>query len=100
MAFLAPTANTTIDTYQLLLTPDELRGRLTGVMGVVTGSAGALGPALGGVLTEIVSPNQAVLLCAAGLGVVTLLASLSPTLRRFPRKQNSPTAPEPVSAGE
>ena len=100
MAFLAPTANTTIDTYQLLLTPDELRGRLSGVMGVVTGAAGALGPALGGVLTEIVSPNQAVLLCAAGLGVVTLLASLSPTLRRFPRKQDAETAPEPVSAGE
>lgn len=100
MAFLAPTANTTIDTYQLLLTPDELRGRLSGVMGVVTGAAGALGPALGGVLTEIVSANQAVLLCTAGLGAVTLLATMSPTLRRFPRHQNATTAPEPVTAGE
>lgn len=100
MAFLAPTANTTIDTYQLLLTPDELRGRLTSVMTMIAGGAGALGPALGGVLTEMVSPNQAVLLCTAGLGVVTLLASLSPTLRRFPRRQNDLTVPEPVSAGE
>src|SRR6266487_2015143 len=29
MAFLVPTADTTIDTYQLLLTPDEMRGRMT-----------------------------------------------------------------------
>lgn len=97
MAFLAPTANTTIDTYQLLLTPDELRGRLSGVMGVVTGAAGALGPALGGVLTEVVSGNQAVLLCSAGLGAVTLLSTMSPTLRKFPRHQN---ALEPVPVGE
>lgn len=99
MAFLAPTANTTIDTYQLLLTPDELRGRLSGVMGVVTGTAGALGPALGGVLTELVSAHLAVLSCAAGLAVVTLLATVSPTLRGFPRHHDGDPDPEPVTAG-
>ena len=35
MAFFAPTANTTIQTYELLLTPDALRGRVSGVSGVV-----------------------------------------------------------------
>jgi MFS family permease len=85
IALLAPTANTAINTYQLLLTPDELRGRMSSVMGVLIGSAAVAGPALGGVLAEVVSNNQAILLCAAGLGVVTVLGTTSPTLRRFPR---------------
>ena len=85
MAFVAPTANTTISTYQLLFTPDELRGRMSSVMGVVTGSAAVVGPALGGFLIEGVSDNDAVLLCAAGIGVVTVLGTISPTLRKFPR---------------
>jgi MFS family permease len=85
MAFLAPTANTTMSTYQLLLTPDEMRGRLSGVMGTAVGAAAALGPALGGLLMEVVSGNYAVLLSAAGIAVVTLLVTISPTLRKFPR---------------
>jgi MFS family permease len=85
VAFLAPTANTAIATYQLLLTPDELRGRMSSVMGVIIGSAAVAGPAFGGVLMEVVSDNQAVLLCAAGIGIVTVLGTVSPTLRKFPR---------------
>jgi uncharacterized protein YbdZ (MbtH family) len=87
MAFLAPTANTTINTYQLLLTPDELRGRMSSVVGVVIGVAAAVGPALGGALVQVLTGNQAVLACAAGVAVVTLFATLSPTLRSFPRHQ-------------
>jgi MFS family permease len=85
MAFLVPTANTTIETYQLLLTPDELRGRMSGALGVVTGIAGSAGPALGGLLLEMVSGNHAILLCAAGVGTITLFATTSSTLRAFPR---------------
>jgi MFS family permease len=85
MAFLAPTANTAIATYQLLLTPDELRGRMSSVMGTVVGSAAIAGPVFGGILMEVVTDNQAVLLCAAGIGVVTVLGTISPTLRKFPR---------------
>ncbi|MFC7615026.1 MFS transporter [Actinokineospora soli] len=44
MALLAPTANTTITTHQLLLTPDDLRGRLSGVMNVAVGAAAAAAP--------------------------------------------------------
>jgi MFS family permease len=85
MALMAPTANTAINTYQLLLTPDELRGRMSSVMGVLVGSAAIAGPALGGLLMEVIPSNQAILLCAAGLGVVTVLGTISPTIRRFPR---------------
>ena len=89
MAFLAPTANTTINTHQLLLTPDELRGRLTGAMGVAAGAAAALGPALGGILLEFVPGNRAVLLCAAGTAAVTVLVTVNPTLRNYPDQTQS-----------
>ncbi|MEU5692154.1 MFS transporter [Actinosynnema sp. NPDC020468] len=86
MTFLAPTANTTIATHQLLLTPDELRGRLSGVLAVVVGLAGAVGPALGGLLTESLSPAHAVLVCAAGIALVTAYVTVSPTLRHYARE--------------
>jgi len=88
MALLAPTANTTINTHQLLLTPDELRGRLTGAMGVATGIAAAIGPALGGLLMQIVPGDRAVLLCTAGIGTVTALITVNRTLRGYPAAPN------------
>jgi uncharacterized protein YbdZ (MbtH family)/MFS family permease len=81
MALLPPAANTTIMTQQLLLTPDELRGRLSGVIGLVTGVAATVGPVLGGLLIGVVSGGQAVLVCAAGIAAVTVLVTASPTLR-------------------
>jgi MFS family permease len=84
MALLPPAANTAIMTEQLLRTPDELRGRLSGVLGVLAGVAVALGPTLGGALAQAVSGTAAVLLCSAGIAVVTVLVTLSPTLRHFP----------------
>jgi predicted MFS family arabinose efflux permease len=91
MAFLAPTANTTITTYQLLLTPDELRGRLSSVMSVTLGAAAVAGPAVGGLLMEVLPGNQAVLACAAGVAVLTVLATISPTLRTFPAQRKDPS---------
>ena len=86
MALLAPTANTVITTYQLLRTPDSLRGRLSGVMNVVVGTAAALGPALGGVLAQLLPGSGAVLLCAGGIAVITVLVTVHPVLRAYPRK--------------
>jgi len=90
MALLPPTANTTIMTEQLLLTPDELRGRLSSVLGLITGVAGVVGPLLGGVLTEAVSGGTAVLVCAGGIAAVTALVTVNATLRRFPRRGPDP----------
>jgi MFS family permease len=86
MALLAPTANTTINTHQLLLTPDELRGRLAGVMSVVTGAASALGPALGGLLVEVLPDVRAVLVCAAGMVIIAILVTANQTLRHYPER--------------
>jgi MFS family permease len=93
MALLAPTANTTIETYELLLTPDELRGRLSGVIGVLMGVAAAVGPALGGLLLEVASASQAIVLCTVGIGTVAGLSTVSPTLRNFPQFQHGGESP-------
>ncbi|ONI80242.1 MFS transporter [Saccharothrix sp. ALI-22-I] len=98
MAFLAPTANTTITTYQLLLTPDELRGRLSSVMGVTLGTAAIAGPAVGGFLVELLPATHAVLACAAGTALLTVYATANPTLRRLSRHE--PAAPAAAGAGE
>jgi MFS family permease len=97
MALLPPTANTTIMTQQLLLTPDELRGRLSGVIGLVTGVAATVGPLLGGLLVTLVSGSQAVLLCAAGIAAITLVVTVNPTLRAFPALPTTTEAPVVMS---
>lgn len=84
MSVLPPTANTAIITEQLVCTPDALRGRLSGVLGVLAGVAAAAGPPLGGALAQAVSGTTAVLICSAGIAVVTVLVAVSPTLRHFP----------------
>jgi MFS family permease len=96
IALLPPTANTTIMTEQLLLTPDSLRGRLSGVIGLATGVAAAVGPVLGGVLIAAVPGAHAVLLCASGMALVTVLVTASPTLRRFPRRDATEDSTAPV----
>ena len=90
MALLAPTANTTIVTHQLLLTPDELRGRLSGSLNLAVGTAGALGPALGGLLAETTTPATAVLITAAGLTTAAVGATASRTLRHYPERKETP----------
>jgi MFS family permease len=84
MALLPPTANTTIVTQQLLHTPDRLRGRLSSVLGLITGVAGVLGPVIGGVLMEVIPGDRAVLVCAGGILAATVLVTASPVLRNFP----------------
>ncbi|MFB9905653.1 MFS transporter [Allokutzneria oryzae] len=83
-AFLLPVANTTVMTYQMMITPDELRGRLSGVAGFCSGGAGALGPVLGGALTTALGGVTGVLVCAGVLALVALATTVSPTMRRFP----------------
>ncbi len=98
IALLPPTANTTITSRQLLNTPDHLRGRLTGVVGLAAGIAGAVGPMLGGTLTQLISGSQAVLVCAAGMAAITVVVTASPTLRRFPRHEPTESSEPPVAA--
>ncbi|MFF3275228.1 MFS transporter [Streptomyces chrestomyceticus] len=104
MAFFAPLANTTVLTYQLTVTPDELRGRMSGVAGFCSGGAGALGPSLGGLLTGAAGGGtRAVLLCAGCLALVAVAATAGRTLRRFPAPEGTagaaPAEKAPVGGG-
>ena len=100
MALPAPTANTTIMARQLLITPDALRGRLSGALGLVTGGAGAVGPVLGGALVGLVAGDEAVLICAAGMAAITVLVTASPTLRRSARSVSPEDGAAVVAARE
>ncbi|UJW30475.1 MFS transporter [Saccharothrix sp. AJ9571] len=80
---LVPLANTTIITYQLVLTPDGLRGRVSAAVGVFDNVAAALGPLVGSVLVQFTSGRTALFGCAALLLVPAVLAALNRTLRRF-----------------
>jgi MFS family permease len=86
MAFLAPTANTSIGACQLLLTPDGMRGRLSSVLNVLGGLAAAAGPAVGGWLAGLGDPNRVILICSVGILVLAVLGSISPALRTFPSR--------------
>jgi len=100
MALLPPTANTVIVARQLLTTPDDLRGRLAGSIGLMAGGAAAAGPVLGGVLVGLVPGKAAVLICAAGMAAITVLVTMSPTMRRFPRMEPADDPGEPLAALE
>ncbi|SDM57596.1 MFS transporter [Allokutzneria albata] len=82
-ALLAPTANTAVMTYLMLLTPDELRGRVGGALGLLDSAGGAFGSLVGGVLMELFGGRTALLLCAAFMVVPALLVAFSPVLRAF-----------------
>jgi MFS family permease len=100
MALLPPTANTTIMARQLLITPDHLRGRFSGALGLLAGASAAVGPVLGGVLIGLVPGSEAVLICAAGMAVITVLVTISPTMRHFPPMEPAADSEPPVDVLE
>ncbi|KOT80467.1 hypothetical protein ADK70_27390 [Streptomyces rimosus subsp. pseudoverticillatus] len=85
VALLAPTASAIVTTYQMLVTPDRMRGRLAGVIGISMSAAAALGPLIGGVLLETAGGTATVLVCTAVFGVLALVVSCAPAVRTFPR---------------
>jgi len=91
-AFFVPLAVTTVMTYQMVVTPDDLRGRLSGIVGLCAEGAGALGPLAGGLLLILLggAGRTALLVCAVSLGVVALGSLASPALRRFPSVREVP----------
>lgn len=81
MAFLAPSAYTVIGTQQILLTPDDMRGRLNAATNLFGGGAQAGGAALGGLLSQWLSGPQAMLCCAGGLALLGVVGTAAGSLR-------------------
>jgi MFS family permease len=68
-----------------LLTPDALRGRVTGVNQVFIGSSNEVGRLRAGLMGALVGPVNAVLIGGAGtVAVVLFVARAVPSLRRLP----------------
>lgn len=103
-AFLAPAANTTVLTYQLLAAPDGMRGRLSGIGGLCSGLAGVAGPACAGVLATALGGVGALLVCAACFLLIALGTVLTPGLRRLSEAEPYGTGgdgePSPPSSGK
>ncbi|MFJ9847905.1 MFS transporter [Streptomyces sp. NPDC101150] len=104
IAFLAPTVQTAVVTYQMSRTPDRLRGRVSAALGLAGGVAGAAGPLLGGLLVDTGGRTTAVLACSGVLLLAALAAGLSPALRGFTSVSGEPAAAEgallPVSTSD
>ncbi|MFF0408809.1 MFS transporter [Kitasatospora sp. NPDC004745] len=83
-AFLAPTATALVAGHQMMVTPDAMRGRLAGLIGVSMGAAAALGPLLSGLLLETVHGVPTVLSCAAAFLLIALGVAATPAVRAFP----------------
>ncbi|MFC5288834.1 MFS transporter [Actinokineospora guangxiensis] len=92
-AFLTPTASTAITTYQLLHTPEHLRGRMAAAVSTAVGTAAVAGPAVGGVLADLTPPATAILLCAVGTALCATAATLAPSLRTLPAPHQAEPAP-------
>jgi len=71
--------------YRLLLIPDELQGRLNSIFRLVHWGVQAIGPAMVGIVFEVVSRQHAVGVMFLAAVLVALYASLTPSLRRAPR---------------
>lgn len=85
-AFFLPVAATAVMTYQMVVTPDELRGRMSGIVGLGTEGANTLGPLAGAVMVLLVGgrSDMGLLVCAVCLAVVAVGTLLNRTLRHFP----------------
>jgi predicted MFS family arabinose efflux permease len=87
MAFAAPTATTIVMTHQMMITPDEMRGRLAGVIGVAMSAASALGPLAGGILVEALSPVTSLLICGGAMLAVAAMVTTSRAVRNYPKPE-------------
>jgi MFS family permease len=91
VAFFVPTAFTTIMGYQLAVTPDGSRGRLSALVGVTAGLATTVGPLLGAALLAAGTSVSPFIASAVGLAVVAGATTASPAIRRIARPDDIPS---------
>lgn len=92
MAFVGPTWNVLVSTYELSLIPDRLLGRVESVILLLAWGAIPLGSLVAGSLLEWLGSTSAILTLAGLMGLVALAATVSPAVR------NAPPLPTPAQA--
>jgi MFS family permease len=84
MAFVGPAWNVVIGTYQLLLAPDRLRGRVESVGMLISWGAIPLGSLSGGFLIDAFGARATALAFSGWMLAIALAATASPHVRRAP----------------
>lgn len=95
MAFVGPLWNVTIDVYRLLITPDELQGKVGSVISLLAWGAMPLGSLLAGFLLESLDSWTTTLALSVGMALVAFTASISPAIRRAPDRAGPAHTPSP-----
>lgn len=84
MAFVGPLWNVAMDVYRLLITPDELQGKVGSVISLLAWGAMPLGSLLAGYLLDSVGSVKTTMVLSIAMALVALAASISPSIRRAP----------------
>jgi hypothetical protein len=96
MAFVGPLWNVAIDVYRLLITPDELQGRVGSAISFLAWGAIPLGSLLAGYLLDSLGASTTAVALSAAMMAVALSASFSPAIRRAPSPADVEGRAEPV----
>lgn len=86
MAFVGPLWNVAIDVYRLLITPDQLQGRVGSAISFLAWGAIPLGSLLVGYLLDSFGSWPTAMVLSAAMIVVACAASVSPAIRRAPSR--------------
>lgn len=84
MAFMGPTWNVLVSTYELSLIPDRLLGRVESVILMLAWGAIPLGSLVAGSLLEWLGSGAAILALTGLMAIVALIATASPAVRHAP----------------
>jgi MFS family permease len=84
MAFVGPLWNVTMDVYRLLITPDELQGKVGSVISLLAWGAMPLGSLLAGYLLDGFGSWMTALVLSVGMAAIAVAASVSPAIRQAP----------------
>jgi predicted MFS family arabinose efflux permease len=95
MCFIGPVWNVTIAAYQQAITPDRIRGRVVGAVGMVAYGGVPLGSFIGGLLLGSVGVNPTVWVLAIWMLLLAVVATVNPAVRDAPRAK--PPARRPMS---
>ncbi|MBO4207983.1 MFS transporter [Micromonospora echinofusca] len=85
MTFVGPVWNVAISAYQLVITPDEIQGRVLGAVGMIALGAVPLGSLVGGLLLGRIGTLPTVAVLAGWMLLLAVVATVNPSVRRAPR---------------
>jgi predicted MFS family arabinose efflux permease len=82
MAFVGPAWNVAIHGYGLLITPDQMQGRVESAIGFLSYGAMPLGALLAGCLLGYFSSGVAIIVLSGSMLVLALAATMTPAIRQ------------------